>query len=164
MTDLRVLVFGFTIESFVTLYLGLKLIGISVNVKKLLLIGVLMAVMDFFLRPQMPKLGLPEVAEMIISIGVTVILLHYFLKISWSVSILSVLLGVIVAGISQSIMFLVFQLVNIDFEKMLKSALWWKILIFAHLDNIILYILFIIENFKPFNIIDFSKREGTFIK
>lgn len=104
MDDLRVLAFFYIIEGALVGYVGLALIGIRLNLKQFIAVGVLQGLVVYLVRGIYTVNKLPFGTHLFFNLAGFIIILHFLTKQRWSISMLGGLLGFITIILSEMFM------------------------------------------------------------
>ena len=162
MSDLRVLFFIFIPQGLATFYIGLAILGLKISPRKIILYGILYGFVDYLGKNIFMQLGL-DILGNIMPLVFQIIIYRYIFKIRYSVSIVGSLASLLLQFASVMASLPVISLVHIDLMGLVKSGEPWNLVYAGNLNALPLYLLCLFQVFKPFSMIDFSKKKGTFI-
>lgn len=124
MDDLRVLVFWYMIEGALVGYVGLAMIGIRLNLKQFIAVGVLQGIVVYLVRGLYTINKLPFGTHILFNLIGLIIIVHFLTKKSWGISAISGLLGFITVILSEMFMLPpVFAYLKLTFEN-LSTDIW----------------------------------------
>lgn len=162
MADIRVLLLVFLMQGLATFYIGLAIFGLKVSPRKIVIYGLIYGLADYIGKNVFMAWGMDLVGNLL-PILFQFLVYRFVFRIRTGISIAASVTSLIIQIVSSLISIPILDLMKIDYMSLYKSGKPWNLVILGSYNALPLYLFSLLQLIKPLTIINFSKKEGTYL-